>query len=119
MTRSSAILLEQSKGRKNHIPNDDNFEPYWLDEDDWLVTICPLPNRRAWKIELAMLTGISLFKCRMISRELSSEFLAKGRIPNEPLKFADVGLLYLLCIFPRLDDSLEEQCGQNVLGVMG
>src|SRR5271167_1343554 len=24
--------------------NDDNFEPYWLDEDDWLVTICPLPK---------------------------------------------------------------------------
>lgn len=26
------------------MPNDDNFEPYWLDEDDWLVTICPLPK---------------------------------------------------------------------------
>ena len=24
--------------------NDDNVEPYWLDEDDWLVTICPLPQ---------------------------------------------------------------------------
>ena len=24
--------------------SDDNFEPYWLDEDDWLVTICPLPK---------------------------------------------------------------------------
>ena len=23
---------------------DDNFEPYWLDEDDWLVTVCPLPK---------------------------------------------------------------------------
>ena len=23
---------------------DDNFEPYWLNEDDWLVTICPLPK---------------------------------------------------------------------------
>ena len=22
--------------------NDDNFEPYWLDEADWLITICPL-----------------------------------------------------------------------------
>ena len=24
--------------------NDDNFERYWLDEDDWLVTVCPLPE---------------------------------------------------------------------------
>jgi hypothetical protein len=24
--------------------SDDNSEPYWLDEDDWLVTICPLPK---------------------------------------------------------------------------
>lgn len=24
--------------------NDDNFEPYWLDEDDWLVVMCPLPK---------------------------------------------------------------------------
>jgi hypothetical protein len=24
--------------------NDDNFEPYWLDEKDWLVTVCPLPE---------------------------------------------------------------------------
>jgi hypothetical protein len=24
--------------------NDDNFEPYWLDEEDWLVTVCPLPK---------------------------------------------------------------------------
>ena len=24
--------------------NDDNLEPYWLDEHDWLVTICPLPK---------------------------------------------------------------------------
>jgi hypothetical protein len=22
--------------------NDDNFDPYWLDEEDWLVTVCPL-----------------------------------------------------------------------------
>src|SRR4051794_14818990 len=24
--------------------NDDGFDPYWLDEKDWLVTICPMPK---------------------------------------------------------------------------
>ncbi|MGC2108807.1 MAG: hypothetical protein WA655_04775 [Candidatus Korobacteraceae bacterium] len=24
--------------------NDDKFEAYWLEEDDWLVTICPVPE---------------------------------------------------------------------------
>ena len=24
--------------------NDDNFKPYWLDKEDWLVTVCPLPK---------------------------------------------------------------------------
>jgi hypothetical protein len=26
------------------MPTDDAFEPYWLDETDWLVTICMLPE---------------------------------------------------------------------------
>jgi hypothetical protein len=39
----------------------------------------------------------------MIGPELSSEFLAKDRIPNELLKFSNVGLLHLLGLFASLD----------------
>ena len=59
---------------------------------------------------------VSLFKYRMISREPSSEFFAKGRIPDDFLEFADVDLLGLLSIFPSLDGTgsfplcFEEQC---------
>jgi hypothetical protein len=32
---------------QNSMSSDNNFEPYWLHEDDWLVTICPLPKDEA------------------------------------------------------------------------
>ena len=68
--------------------------------------------------------GGSLFKCRMISRESLGEFFAKGRIPNEFLKFMDVDILYLRDVFSSFHGPdgfplcFEEQCTQNVLGVM-
>jgi len=61
----------------------------------------------------------------MISCETLSELFAEGRIPDEFLKFADVKAPNLLGIFPGLDSPggfplcFEEQCTQNVLGMMG
>src|SRR5467141_1135679 len=61
----------------------------------------------------------------MIGRELPREFFAEGRIPGEFLKFADVNGSSPLSIFPSLDSTggfplcFEEQCTQNVLGMMG
>ena len=61
----------------------------------------------------------------MISREPLSEFFAEGRIPDKFLKFADVNAPKPLNIFPGLDSTggfplgFEEQCTQNVLGMMG
>jgi hypothetical protein len=61
----------------------------------------------------------------MIGRELPREFFAEGRIPGEFLKFADVNATHPLSIFPGLDSTggfplcFEEQCAQNVLGMMG
>ena len=34
------------------MPTDDAFEPYWLDETDWLVTVCMLPEDEDTLIEL-------------------------------------------------------------------
>lgn len=61
----------------------------------------------------------------MISRETLSELFAEGRIPDEFLKSADVSAPNPVSIFPGLDSTggfplcFEEQCTQNVLGMMG
>ena len=61
----------------------------------------------------------------MIGRELPHEFFAERRIPDEFLKFAHVNAPWPLSIFPDLDSTggfplyFQEQCTQNVLGVMG
>jgi len=61
----------------------------------------------------------------MIGRELPREFFAERRIPDEFLKFAHVNAPWPLSIFPGLDSTggfplyFQEQCTQNVLGVMG
>src|SRR5208282_4788138 len=45
MTRShQRYFWDNPRRRKSPMSNDDNFEPYWLGEDDWLVTVCPLPK---------------------------------------------------------------------------
>jgi hypothetical protein len=60
----------------------------------------------------------------MISRESLSEFFAKGGIPSEFLKFVDVHLVCLLDVRSGLHGTgrfplaFEEQCTQNVLGMM-
>jgi hypothetical protein len=61
----------------------------------------------------------------MIGRELPREFFAERRIPDEFLKFADVNAPVASQYLSRPRQHgrfplcFEEQCTQNVLGMMG
>ncbi len=69
--------------------NDDKFEPYWLEEDDWLVTVCPLKDELCVQPQRVRVNGDSDGVWRMNPSPSGEQLTA---IPVQPpeILYADL-----------------------------